>query len=236
MAVSSDGGGYWLSNTVGQVFPFGNAPYYGDTYRSGRALLAPLAATAPELRSSGFAGAVLDLKSSASAAGATLPHGFRASTGTDRAGEQRGLPQRRDAVLQRGHDRRDDRSPRCSTRRTSPSSSSSTTARPTARARSLAAHRRPARPGAAPADQPGQGRGAAAGLRRGDRAVRDRAGRRPRVRPRRVRRRCSQPLLDGQGRRRLRLALPRRRPHRVLYFWHSVGNRCSPRCRTCSPT
>ena len=24
--------------------------------------------------------------------------------------------------------------------------------------------------------------------------------------------------------------------HRVLYFWHSVGNRFSPCCRTCSPT
>ena len=29
----------------------------------------------------------------------------------------------------------------------------------------------------------------------------------------------------GQGRRRLRLAVHRRRPHRVLYFWHYVANR-----------
>ena len=33
-----------------------------------------------------------------------------------------------------------------------------------------------------------------------------------------------EPLRRGRGRRRLRLALPRRRPHRVLYFWHSLGN------------
>jgi hypothetical protein len=73
MAVSSNGGGYWLSNTAGQIFPFGNAPYYGDTYRNGGAVLAPVAATAPKLRPPGFAGTVLYLKTSASAAAASLP-------------------------------------------------------------------------------------------------------------------------------------------------------------------
>jgi hypothetical protein len=74
MAVSSNGGGYWLSNTAGQIFPFGNAPYYGDTYLSGRSVLAPVAATAPKLRPPGFAGTVLYLKPTASAAAASLPH------------------------------------------------------------------------------------------------------------------------------------------------------------------
>jgi hypothetical protein len=73
MAVSSNGGGYWLSNTAGQVFPFGNAPYYGDPYGSGGSFLARVAATAPELRPPGFAGTVLYLKYSASAAAASLP-------------------------------------------------------------------------------------------------------------------------------------------------------------------
>jgi hypothetical protein len=74
MAVSSDGGGYWLSNTAGQVFPFGNAPYYGDPYHSGGSFLGRVAATAPELRPPGFAGAVLYLKASTNAATALLPH------------------------------------------------------------------------------------------------------------------------------------------------------------------
>ena len=73
MAVSSNGRGYWLSNTAGQIFPFGNAPYYGDTYRNGASVLAPVAATAPKLRPPGFAGKVLYLKNSASAAAASLP-------------------------------------------------------------------------------------------------------------------------------------------------------------------
>ena len=34
-----------------------------------------------------------------------------------------------------------------------------------------------------------------------------------------------EPLIDGQGRRGLWLAFHGRTPHRVLYFWHSVGNR-----------
>ncbi len=74
MAVTADGGGYWLSNSAGQIFPFGNAPYYGDTYRGGSGVnvFASVAATAPKLRPSGFAGAVLYLKHG-SQASATLP-------------------------------------------------------------------------------------------------------------------------------------------------------------------
>jgi hypothetical protein len=64
-----------LSNTAGQIFPFGNAPYYGDTYLSGRSVLAPLAATAPKLRPRVFAGRVLYLKPGESAAAASLPRG-----------------------------------------------------------------------------------------------------------------------------------------------------------------
>ena len=76
-----------------------------------------------------------------------------------------------------------------------------------------------------PADQPRQGRGAAPGLRRGHGAVRDRAGRRPRVRPGglrpRARRRCSTGRPTSSSARGSSPASP----HRVLYFWHSVGNR-----------
>ena len=69
------------------------------------------------------------------------------------------------------------------------------------------------------------GKGAALrrGLRRGHVALRDRPGRRPRVRPRRVPRR-RRAAAGGPRRRRVRLAVPRRSPHRVLYYWHSVGN------------
>ena len=72
-----------------------------------------------------------------------------------------------------------------------------------------------------------QGKGAA--LRRGfaeaTRRLRDRPGRRPRVRPRRVRGAGPAP-----ARRRLADVVFGSRfisshPHRVLYFWHSVGNR-----------
>ena len=73
MAVTSNGGGYWLSNTAGQIFPFGNAPYYGDIYLFGAAVLASVAATAPKLRSPGFAGTVLYIKHGGSEAAATLP-------------------------------------------------------------------------------------------------------------------------------------------------------------------
>ena len=72
-----------------------------------------------------------------------------------------------------------------------------------------------------------QGKGAALrrGFAAGHRRVRHRAGRRPRVRPRRVRRssshRCSRARptsCSAPG------SCPAS-PHRVLYFWHSVGNR-----------
>ena len=36
---------------------------------------------------------------------------------------------------------------------------------------------------------------------------------------------ADQPIRGRPGRRRLRLAVPGGEPHRVLYFWHSVGNR-----------
>ena len=42
--------------------------------------------------------------------------------------------------------------------------------------------------------------------------------------PQRIPAPARSPILDGQRRRGLRLALHRRSPHRVLYFWHSVGN------------
>ena len=35
MAPTPDGAGYWMSNTVGQVFKFGDAPYFGDLYPRG---------------------------------------------------------------------------------------------------------------------------------------------------------------------------------------------------------
>jgi hypothetical protein len=74
MAITPDGTGYWLSNTSGQVFPFGSAPYYGDIYLRGNTVLAAVAASAPKLHPPGFAGTVLYLKHGTSAANATLPH------------------------------------------------------------------------------------------------------------------------------------------------------------------
>ncbi len=80
-------------------------------------------------------------------------------------------------------------------------------------------------PGAAPAREPGQGRRPAPRLQRGDGAVRHRAGRRPRVRPAASTATCSRPLLDGKADVVYGSRFLGGRPHRVLYFWHSVGNR-----------
>ena len=74
MAVTPDGGGYWLSNTAGQVFPFGNAPYYGDTYPRPLGARSRVAATAPKLRPVVFAGTVLYLKPCRERRGRTVPH------------------------------------------------------------------------------------------------------------------------------------------------------------------
>ena len=87
-----------------------------------------------------------------------------------------------------------------------------------------------------PAAEPGQGRRAAPGVRRGHAPLRDRAGRRPRVRPGRVRR-PARAAARRQGRRRLRLALPRRaaRTGSCTSGTRSATG-CSPPRRTCSPT
>ena len=67
--------------------------------------------------------------------------------------------------------------------------------------------RRPTRDGLRAADQPRQGRGTAPRVRRGERRLRDRPGRRPRVRPRGVLD-DARPAARRRRRRRLRLALP----------------------------
>ena len=71
----------------------------------------------------------------------------------------------------------------------------------------------------------GQGRRAPPRVRRGDRAVRDRAGRRPRVRPGGVRRPCSARSSRATPTSSTGRASSPATPHRVLYYWHSVGNR-----------
>ena len=65
----------------------------------------------------------------------------------------------------------------------------------------------------------------ARGFAAGDRRRRHRPGRRPRVRPGRVRRRCSSRSIDGQADVVFGSRFLGGRPHRVLYFWHSLGNR-----------
>ena len=47
MAPTSDGRGFWLSSSVGQVFHFGDAHYYGDLYQRGINNALGVAATAP---------------------------------------------------------------------------------------------------------------------------------------------------------------------------------------------
>ena len=50
MAATPDGGGYWLSNSMGQVFKFGDAPYFGDLFPRGIAISLGIAPTAPSVR------------------------------------------------------------------------------------------------------------------------------------------------------------------------------------------
>ena len=50
MAATPDGGGYWMSNSVGQVFKFGDAPYFGDLFRRGIEISLGIAPTAPSVR------------------------------------------------------------------------------------------------------------------------------------------------------------------------------------------
>ena len=75
-----------------------------------------------------------------------------------------------------------------------------------------------------PRAQPRQGGGAAQRVRRRHRRVRRRPGRRPRVRPAGVRR-VLEPLERGVADVVFGSRFLSGRPHRVLYFWHSLGNR-----------
>ena len=49
MAPGADGRGYWLLNSVGQVWTLGNVPYYGDGYVPSGSAGTGIAATAPLL-------------------------------------------------------------------------------------------------------------------------------------------------------------------------------------------
>ena len=130
------------------------------------------------------------------------------------------------ALLQRAADHRDGgragarlavRAARCS---------SSTTGRPTAPA-SCCRSSSTTRGSGCSSSRGNQGKGAA--LRRGfaeaTRRLRHRAGRRPRVRPRRVRRAARAAARGDKADVVFGSRFLGEPPHRVLYFWHSVGNR-----------
>ena len=72
-----------------------------------------------------------------------------------------------------------------------------------------------------------QGKGAAvrSGFQHATSDYRHRAGRRSRIRPERVRRRCWPPILDDKADVVFGSRFLSGRPHRVLYFWHSMGNK-----------
>ncbi len=86
------------------------------------------------------------------------------------------------------------------------------------------AHQRPPHVRARPGPQPGQGCCPPARLRRVHGPVRGRPGRRPGVRPFGLRA-LLEPLLDGTADVVFGSRFHYARPHRVLYFWHTVGNR-----------
>ena len=49
IASTPDGRGYWISNSVGQVFKFGDAPDYGDLFRRGISIVLGVVATSPRV-------------------------------------------------------------------------------------------------------------------------------------------------------------------------------------------
>ena len=76
-----------------------------------------------------------------------------------------------------------------------------------------------------PRPEPGQGRRAAHRLRARDRRHRHRPGRRPRVRPAASTRRSSSRSSTARPTWSSARASWAAKPHRVLYFWHTLGNR-----------